>query len=168
MAQAVPNRRGGQVAQAHSAGKGAVVRRVRLIAPLLGLLLALGGCGISQSDYDQGLAAHRDQQYETALSLLLRAAQNGNHDAMAIAGGMLVMGQGGTKDPIEGVRWLRKAAESGHTAAQAMLGTLYTFGTAVKQDANEARHWLGQAAKQGDGQAAVLLNKLNGKTQQAM
>ena len=67
-----------------------------------------------------------------------------------------------------GVKYARKAAEAGNSNAQMMLGTLYTFGTGMPQDAAEARHWLGLAAKQGDGKAAVLLNKLNGKTEKAM
>ena len=49
-----------------------------------------------------------------------------------------------------------------------MLGTLYAYGTGVTQNTDEAEHWLDLAAKQGDGQAAVLLNKLNGKTDRAM
>ena len=49
-----------------------------------------------------------------------------------------------------------------------MLGTLYAYGTGVAQNSDEAKRWLNLALKQGDGKAAVLLNKLNGKTKQAL
>ena len=128
----------------------------------------LAACTPAPTDFDKAVAAYRDNRFADARPLIIAEANAGNRDAMAMAGSMLVMGQGGARDSAEGVRWLRKAVEAGNSNAQMMLGTLYTFGTGVPQDAAEARHWLGLAAKQGDGKAAVLLNKLNGKTEKAM
>lgn len=132
------------------------------------MALLLAACSAGLTDFDRGLAAYQAIRFEVARPLLEKAAQAGNTDAMAIVGGMLVMGQGGTKDAVEGVRWLRQAAEAGNASAQTLLGTLYAYGTGVAQSSDEAKRWLTLALKQGDGKAAVLLNKLNGKTEQAM
>ena len=128
----------------------------------------LASCDAPRTDFDRGVAAYQAKRYEQARPLMIQTAQAGNIDARAIAGSMLVMGQGGTRDAKEGVHWLRLAAEAGNASAQMMLGTLYSYGTGVVQNIDEAKHWLTMASKQGDGQAAVLLNKLNGKTDRAM
>ena len=128
----------------------------------------MAACAPAPTDFEQASAAYQAKRYDEALPLMIKAAHAGNTNAMALAGSMLVMGQGGSADVVEGVRWLRQAAEAGNATAQMMLGTVFAYGTGVKQDSNQARHWLDLAVKQGDAQALVILNKINGKTAQTM
>ena len=74
---------------------------------LLDVLLA--ACSAGLTDFDRGLAAYQAKQFAVARPLLEKTAQAGNTDAMAIAGSMLVMGQGGSQDAVQGVRWLHQA-----------------------------------------------------------
>ena len=69
-------------------------------------------------------------------------------------------GQGVSKDPVEGVRWIRLAAEQGYAHAQVVLGMRYEIGEGVLKDEDEARKWYVLAARQGDSFAQLNLGNL--------
>src|SRR5215510_15051536 len=59
-----------------------------------------------------------------------------------------LLGREGTKDPAEGVTWLRKAAVQGYADAQVQLGVCYQQGLGVDKNPAQALAWFRRAADQ--------------------
>jgi TPR repeat protein len=72
-------------------------------------------------------------------------------------------GNGVTRNPEEGAKWLQKAAEQGHMAAQCDLGVMYQKGKGVKQDYQATLKWFRLAAEQGDALAQHNLGSVHAK-----
>ena len=88
--------------------------------------------------YEQGLTAYKQSDYQTAFKLWLPLAEQGNASAQFNLGDMYADGRGVKQDDVEAVKWFRKAAEQGDTMAQGRLGNVYSDGRGVKQDDFEA------------------------------
>lgn len=85
-----------------------------------------------------------------AAQLILSAAANGNLDAQARLGQILLDGRGIQRDPSLALRWFAIAADAGHVAARNMLGRCWQMGWGCAIDlACAARHYR-MAATQGD------------------
>ncbi|HHF4078950.1 TPA: tetratricopeptide repeat protein [Haemophilus influenzae] len=107
--------------------------------------------------FQQGLTAYKQSDYQTAFKLWLSLAEQGNAIAQFNLGLMYINGQGVKQDDFEAVKWFRKAAEQGYANAQINLGVMYKKGRGVKQDDVEAMKWYRQAAEQGNANAQALL-----------
>ena len=99
---------------------------------------------------EQGRAAYKSGDYETALCVFRLAAEQGDAEGQYILGGLYEMGRGVPQDYAESVKWFRKAAEQGYLKAQINLGSMYYHGLGGPQDYTEAAKWFRKAAEQGD------------------
>ncbi len=107
------------------------------------------------------------KNYHKAFKLYLKAAQNGNVDAMFIVGGMYMQGQGTSINKAEAFKWLYKAAINGRSSKESerILAQSFITGENVPQNYEEALHWYERAANGGDAAAQSELGFLyfNGK-----
>ena len=114
----------------------------------------------SEQQFQQGVTAYEQSDYQTAFKLWLPLAEQGKAGAQFNLGVMYAKGQGVKQDDFEAVKWYRQAAEQGDAKAQFNLGNMYEDGRGVKQDDVEAVKWYRQAAEQGDANAQALLGFL--------
>jgi TPR repeat protein len=124
---------------------------VRLLMSLVFALLCAGA--VQAGDLEDGAAAFKQQDYETALTKWRSAAQQGNSAAQFNLGFMYDKGQGVAQDYKEAVRWYKLAAAQGNAKAQTNLGISYAKGEGVAQDYVTAHMWLNLAAVVGDASA---------------
>ncbi|HHW5018725.1 TPA: tetratricopeptide repeat protein, partial [Haemophilus influenzae] len=87
-----------------------------------------------EQQFQQGLTAYEQSNYQTAFKLWLPLAEQGNAKAQYNLGVMYGNGRGVKQDYFKAVNWYRKAAEQGHADAQLNLGYMYEKGRGVKQD----------------------------------
>lgn len=85
-----------------------------------------------------------------AAQLILHAAANGNLDAQARLGQILLDGRGIERDPHLALRWFAIAADAGHVAARNMLGRCWQMGWGCNIDLTVAARHYRMAAGQGD------------------
>ncbi|HHF6298605.1 TPA: tetratricopeptide repeat protein [Haemophilus influenzae] len=118
-----------------------------------------------EQQFQQGLTAYEQSDYQTAFKLWLPMAEQGYAQAQGGLGMMYERGLGVKQDDFKAVKWYRKAAEQGHANAQANLGSAYSAGRGVRQDYIEAVEWFKKAAENGsaDGQFKLGLVYLIGQ-----
>ncbi len=112
---------------------------------LLALVLACALSAPAWAGFDEGLAAAKRGDYETALREWRPLAERGDADAQYNLGVMYDTGQGVAQDYAEALKWYRRAAEQGHADAQSNLGFMYAKGQGVVQDYVQAHMWLNLA-----------------------
>lgn len=89
------------------------------------------------------------------------AAEQGDSKAQYNLGVMYLNGEDVLdKDPVEGVKWLKKSAHQNNVDAQIKLGELYIKGKDVKRDYSEAAKWYEMAAQQGSPEAQYILGNM--------
>ena len=110
-----------------------------------------------EQQFQQGLSAYEQSDYQTAFKLWLPLAEQGEANVQLNLGVMYANGQGVKQDDVEAVKWYRKAAEQGYAKAQFNLGNMYANGQGVKQDDVEAVKWYRKAAEQGNANAQMIL-----------
>ena len=117
------------------------------------LLTVVLGC----SDYQDGMAAYKRRDYETALKKLRPLAEKGNSKAQFQLGWMYGHAEGVIQNNEEAVEWYRKAAQQDHAIAQFNLGARYATGKGVVQNYEETIKWYEKAIEQGPaGDQAIL------------
>jgi len=79
---------------------------------------------VQDSDYQLGLEAFSDGNFERAANLWLADAYNGSMEAQFNVGVLYIEGKGVTRNRVEAAFWFEKAAEQGHPEAQYNLGHL--------------------------------------------
>jgi TPR repeat protein len=101
----------------------------------------------------------------TDITMLRRAADQGDARSQYRLGMMYDLGLGVPLDYAEAANWLRKAANQGDDRAQAVLAAFYERGRGVPLDYSEAVKWYRLAAEQGDVFGLIGLGNLyeNGK-----
>ncbi|HHF6559516.1 TPA: tetratricopeptide repeat protein, partial [Haemophilus influenzae] len=67
-----------------------------------------------EQQFQQGLTAYEQSDYQTAFKLWLPMAEQGDANVQFNLGVMYAEGQGVKQDDVEAVKWFRKAAEQGH------------------------------------------------------
>jgi TPR repeat protein len=90
-----------------------------------------------------------------AVTLLRRAAEAGNAEAMYYLGRAYALGDGVARQSAQARHWLLMAGEHGDAPLWAAVGKL--FFTGDLDDPEEARHWLRLAADHGDPEAPLLM-----------
>lgn len=113
--------------------------------------------GSAMADFDEGLLAYLEADYERATAHWLPLAEAGDADAQFAIGMLHEAGQGSSVDPKSAATWYRRAAKEGHADAQLSLGSLYATGAGVTRDHTEAVRWYRAAAQQGNPQAMYKL-----------
>ena len=87
----------------------------------------------------------------------VQAGQAGDGASALQAGLMLISGEGGPRDPVEGARLVRLAAEYGQREAMGQLALILLQGLdGVDRDPVEAASWAAQGAQAGDGESRFL------------
>ncbi|HHF4137034.1 TPA: tetratricopeptide repeat protein, partial [Haemophilus influenzae] len=81
-----------------------------------------------EQQFQQGLTAYEQSNYQTAFKLWLPMAEQGYAKAQFNLGVMYAKGQGVKQDDFEAVKWFRKAAEQGYAEAKFNLGHMYSKG----------------------------------------
>lgn len=133
---------------------------------LSGFLLALGLClGITlpftaHADFDAGMTAYQQQDYQTALHEWLPLAEQNNARAQSNIGLMYANGRGVALNYSIAAVWLRKSAEQGNSDAQFLLGAMYETNMGVPKDLVLAHMLYSLAAAMGDEKASSLRSHL--------
>lgn len=130
-------------------------------------------------EFEAGLAALKEQDYDAAHTTFLVLAAKGDAEAQYQLASLYHRGLGGDTDPwnrrggaassdslgqsadlAAAARWYEEAARQGHAAAQYALGNMRLMGEGVEQDDEEAARWHEKAAAQGHAAARINLAKL--------
>ncbi len=86
----------------------------------------------------------------------LKAAKNGNTDAMVALGELAINTHGGLS-AADAVNWLAQAANNGRPDAMRALADIYLLGKGTAPDQAKGREWLVKASNYGDVSAAHKL-----------
>ena len=73
-------------------------------------VLALAVSGPAAADFDEGIAAYKRGDFQTAYKAFLPPARAGHADAQYGLGFLYLEGRGVKRDYAESVKWYRKAA----------------------------------------------------------
>ncbi len=130
---------------------------LRFIAYSAILFSALVG---GQENFDAGLDAYLEGNYEQAYQVWRDLAEAGDHVAMFNVGVMYAQGKGVEKDMSEAVKWYRRSAEAGYAPAQFNLGSAYLDGQGVDVDKRRALEWWTKAAAQDHPRSLFNLGTL--------
>jgi uncharacterized protein len=122
--------------------------------------LSLGAFHTAHADYEDGVNAAFNGNFDLAFHEFSVAAEEGLDLAQYNLAILYFMGQGVEKDVASAFKWTKAAAEQGHTAAQYNLGSLYFSGDGTDEDVDQAVHWYSEAAAGGHPEAAYLLAKM--------
>ncbi len=134
------------------------MKRIALAVALLVSLAAPAWAG-----YDEGLAAYKRGDYETALREFKPLAEQGHPRAQWALGFMYYNGEGVPQNHAEAAKWLRRAAEQGFSRPQVNLGFMYWKGEGVPQDYVQAHLWFNLAAARGIYKGQEYREKIAGK-----
>jgi len=137
----------------------------KLIATLcLSLAVILASLELSQgSQFQRGLDAARNGDYEAALSEWEPLAERGNESAQFNLGIIYHKGLGVQYNYMAAVKWYTLAAEQGNAPAQYNLGVMYRLGQGVAQNYKTAVKWYTLAAKQGSAKSQFNLGVMYAK-----
>lgn len=81
-----------------------------------------------------GFLLYTQQQPDSAVTWMMRAADNGDITAYSNLGWMLLHGEGVRRDYDKALYWLEKGTAAGSAPAAAMLGDMYCTGTGILPD----------------------------------
>jgi TPR repeat protein len=129
----------------------------------LTIAVLLGSIGNSESaNFQKGLTAAFNGDYETAMREWKPLAEQGNADAQYNLGFMYDKGRGVPQDYKTAVKWYKLSAEQGDADAQTNLGFIYEKGLSVPQDYKVAVKWYRLSAEQGNADAQYNLGLMYG------
>ncbi len=129
-------------------------RRFFLVAALSCVVLS---SATARADYEEGVNAAFDGDYDTAFREFSAAAEEGLMLAQYNLGILYFTGRGVEADTKQAFRWTLAAAEQGHTAAQFNVASLFFTGEGTKRDPERGAQWYARAARAGHPQAAAAL-----------
>jgi uncharacterized protein len=101
------------------------------------------------NDFEEGLNAIHETDYDKALKKLMPLALQGHPAAQYNLGVMHEWGNGMPQDNVEALEWYRLSAEQSHKDAQNNLGAMLSKGEGVEQDFVKALKWFVVAADNG-------------------
>jgi TPR repeat protein len=97
------------------------------------------------NNYEEGLQAFHEQDYEKAYCLLVSFAEQGHAEAQCIIGNLYDMGLGRPRNVEEARKWYLKSSAQGYGVASHNLGTM----ASVQNDLAGALRWYLKAEEQG-------------------
>jgi TPR repeat protein len=95
--------------------------------------------------------------YETAFSLWLPLAENGDAEAQNYLGIIYYLGLGTSRDYKKALEWYESAAKAGHADAQRNFADMINFGRGVQKDNYQAYKWYFAASQQGNKKAETQI-----------
>jgi len=105
--------------------------------------------------------AFENGDYETAHTLWLPLAENGDANAQNYLGILYYLGFGVKKDYKKALEWYERAAKAGHADAQRNYGDMINFGRGIQRSNQEAYKWYFAASQQGNQKAARQIEVLS-------
>lgn len=127
-------------------------------ALIFGKLAGIGGDAEAQvlvgHILANGLSGATDKN--DAVAWYLKAAKNGNTDAMVALGEIAINAQGGLS-ASDAVNWLTQAADKGRADAMRALADMYLLGKGTAPNQAKGREWLVKASNYGDAASARKL-----------
>ncbi|MDO4698621.1 MAG: tetratricopeptide repeat protein [Pasteurellaceae bacterium] len=114
-----------------------------------------------EEQFEQGVTAYKQGNYQKAHELFLPLAEQGEAKAQFNLGVMYKEGEGIKQDDYQAFKWFEKAAEQGEAPAQIALGGMYALGKGVEPNRNLARKWIGLACDNGLQVACDLYRELH-------
>ena len=138
----------------------ALENRILGLVTLLLVAIALFFSSITRADYEDGVNAAFDGDFDTAYLEFSAAAQDGLDLAQYNLGILYFTGQGVAQNLEQALRWTEAAANQGHVNAQFNLGSLYLEGQGTRQNNVLGIDWFTRAAHSGHPSAAFALAKM--------
>ena len=148
----------------------------KLPSILVSFLISISLIGPSYADFQDGVNAYDQSDFDKALYEFEPLAKQGNTNAQYYLGRILVEGRAPESylEKIKSYRvisnkkfyktayesafnWLEKSAKKGHANAQERLGLMYSRGEFVDKDKVKANEWWLKAAEQGNTEAQISL-----------
>jgi S1-C subfamily serine protease len=123
-------------------------------------LIAVAWPMAGRADYDSGLAAFNEGDYQAAFREWEPLAQSGEVDAQFALGYLYEYGEGVTQSYRQAAYWYGKAADAGDADAAVAMGYLYESGLGVKQNFRRAVEYYSIASDQGDAYAMYYLARM--------
>ncbi|MCH8176356.1 MAG: sel1 repeat family protein [Proteobacteria bacterium] len=133
--------------------------RIRLSSVALGLL-CLVPISPALADYEAGVNAAFDGDYDTAYREFTIAAETGLDVAQYNLGILYFTGRGVDVDYDQAFKWTSAAADQGHIAALFNLGSLYFSGHGTGADEDKAVELYSRSARSGSADAAITLARM--------
>ena len=128
-----------------------------LITLIFSLVISFQSLAEFKPDFNKGIEAAQQGDYETALLHWVTLANEGDELAQYNLGVMYDGGIGVLKNDKSAVKWYTKAAEQGVAIAQSNLGVMYDEGLGVLENDKTAVKWYTKAAEQGHAMAQFNL-----------
>jgi len=113
-----------------------------------------------QADYEAGLEAAQNGDYETAAREFTAAAEEGLEVAQYNLAILYFSVVGVEQDFDEAFRWTAAAADQGHTQAQFNLGALYYQGQGTGRDRETALEWYIKAGNENYAPAQYNIGEM--------
>ena len=112
------------------------------------------------NDFQEGLDAVYETDYEKALKKLRPLAAKGHAAAQYNLGVMHEWGDGVPQNNLLAIKWYRRAAENFHKDAQNNLGAMYSKGEGVKQNFIKALKWFVISGDNGSEEGRKNIDKV--------
>lgn len=107
------------------------------------------------------IKAFIQQDYDKAIRLYKKAAENGSYNSMFMLGEIYRYDYSGGKNMDEAISWYLKGAEYNDVRSMKTLGYLFYIGDGIDKDYVKARAWFRKCAEQGDSEARLIIGDLH-------
>lgn len=101
--------------------------------------------GVVSADFDDGLDAYNQGDYDTAFEEWLPYAEQGDASAQY---NLALVYEIGYEDYTQAIEWYKKSANQGYDKAQVNLGLMYSRGNGAEVNKYEAVKWYRKSAEQ--------------------
>lgn len=108
-------------------------------------------------EFENGMQAKREKNYDEAYQCFRIAAKQGHAEACNELGECYFYGNGTDQNHEKALKWYKKAAKAGNPDAQGNVGYCYANGIGTTQDYARSVKWLKRAAEQNNGNAQLNL-----------
>ncbi|MCW9034003.1 MAG: sel1 repeat family protein [Rhodospirillales bacterium] len=132
----------------------------KIIFFTIALTAALAVSPAYSENFDKGLKAFKQGNFEVAMVQWRPLAEKGDPAAQAELGHMYLSGTGVEKDYAEAIKWYRLASQQNYTPAYYYKGLLLLNGLGEKKDINEAILWLKKSAENENNDAPYILGRI--------
>lgn len=124
-----------------------IMGRIVKIAALVALVF-ISWSFLNQKNFDEGIIAYRDGDYETAYGIFINEAQSGNTEAQFNVAHMYKNALFVEQSNAQAITWYTMAAQSGHPIAQNDLGNMCKNGEGMDVDLDAAMTWFLKSSEQ--------------------
>jgi len=113
---------------------------------------------LQADNFEKGLDAYEDENFDRAISYWIPLAKEGNVQAQTSMAMMYEDGEGVAQSSDKALYWYQKAANQGDIDSQLILAMSYCHGDGVDKDLNNCAKWAKMAKDSGEN-VAILWNE---------